>query len=327
MNTPQPTAVFLMQMGGPRGLDEIPSYIEALFNDPDLVRLPWWLNLFRRSLSKLVARRRSAEVASQYSKIGGSSPNNGMTQVQASLLEKSLAEHGDYRCFAAMAYTEPLMKRALAEAKAAGCQQLVAISMFPQYSTATTLSCMKLFTQSAAELGFNESHIQFVDRWSQRTDFRQAIAARVSDALESAALEHDSPAELLISAHGIPVSYIEDGDPYLDEVRAGHQDLIQRFPDLKVHLSFQSRSTRTEWVSPSTVEFIEQLGKQGVKNLVVLPLSFVSDHLETLYEIDVTHKELARAHGIEKFRRVAVFNDGPDLTAILKSLLLESRGI
>ncbi|RMH01829.1 MAG: ferrochelatase, partial [Planctomycetota bacterium] len=132
------------------------------------------------------------------------------------------------------------------------------------------------------------------------------------------------PPQVVVSAHGIPESYVRSGDPYVDEVKATLAGLAGRLPEVVFHLAFQSRATPVKWVGPATLDEIDRLGRAGVRNLVVLPISFVSDHVETLYEIDVQLAEAARAAGVEAFRRVPVFNDSPDLTAILRALVLEA---
>lgn len=317
------TGILLLQMGGPRRLEEVEGYIRDLFLDPDLVRLPPVVNWFRGPLAGLVSRRRAPEVREQYAQIGGGSPNNATTMAQAASLQRALAGDGDFRCYAAMTYTPPLIDEAVLRAHADGCRRVVGLSLFPQYSTATTRSSFRLFDDKAREHGYSASRVKRITRWGDRADFLDALAARTRATLDEARAAHPAPPQVVVSAHGVPVSYVRRGDPYVDEVEASVAGLRERLPGVEVHLAFQSRATPVKWVEPATLDELTRLGRAGAKNLVVLPISFVNDHVETLYEIDVQLAEVAREAGVEAYRRVPVFNDAPDLTGILRALVLE----
>ncbi len=318
------TGILLLQMGGPRRLEEIEDYIRQLFLDPDLVRLPVVVNWFRRSLADKVARKRAPEVRKQYQLIGGGSPNNEITERQARLLQEALAEDGDFRCYAAMTYTSPLIDEAVLRAHADGCRSVIGLSLFPQYSTATTRSSFRLFDDKVREHGYPANRVRRVDRWSTRADYLDALAERSRQALEQARAAHAEEPQLVVSAHGIPVSYVKRGDPYVDEIEASVAGLRERLPETEVHLAYQSRATPVKWVPPATIDELARLGREGARNLVVLPISFVNDHVETLFEIDIQLAEVAREAGVEAYRRVPVFNDSADLTAILRRLVLET---
>lgn len=318
------TGVLLLQMGGPRRVEEVEGYLRALFLDRDLVRLPPVVNWFRRPLAATVARRRGPEVRRQYAALGGGSPNNATTERQAAALERALAGDGDFRCFAALTYTPPSIDAAVLRAHAERCTRLVGLSLFPQYSTATTRPSFRQFDDKAREHGFAAAKVRRVERWGARPAYLDALAARASRALADARAAHPDPPRLLASAHGLPRSYVRHGDPYLREVEETVAGLRRRLSSVEIHLCFQSRATPVRWLEPATVAEVARLGREGARNLVVLPLSFVSDHLETLYELDVQVAEVARAAGVEAYRRVPVFNDDPDLSAILRELVLEA---
>ena len=318
------TGILLLQMGGPRELAEIEDYIRKLFLDPDLVRLPVVVNWFRRSLADKVARKRAPEVRRQYELIGGGSPNNEITGRQARLLQEALAADGPFRCYAAMTYTPPLIDEAVLRAHADGCQRIVGLSMFPHYSTATTRSSFRLFDDKVREHGYSAARVGRIERWGARPDFLDALAERARTTLAEARAAHSEEPQLVVSAHGVPVSYVKRGDPYVSEVEASVAGLRQRLPGTAIHLAYQSRATPVKWVPPATLDELARLGAAGARNLVVLPISFVSDHVETLFEIDIQLAEVARAAGVEAYRRVPVFNDAPDLTAILRRLVLET---
>jgi ferrochelatase len=316
------TGVLLLQMGGPRSLQEVEPYIQRLFNDPYLVRLPFPVKLFRGPLSRKVARKRAPEVRKQYELIGGSSPNNRVTGEQASALQSALGD--DFRCYAAMTYTPPSIGDALQQSIADGCTQWVALSMFPQYCTASTEASFAELRLEMKAAGVAADKMHWVERWGDNTAYLDATAEDIQATLAAAVEEGPGEPHLLVSAHGIPVSYVESGDPYVEEVERSLDGLRARLPDsLPITLAFQSRATPVKWMEPSTIDALTKLGQEGVRNIVVLPISFVNDHIETLYEIDMQLKDIALENGVESYRRVPVFNVDPRLTALLRGLVLE----
>lgn len=319
------TAVLLMQMGGPRTLDEVEDYIRVLFADRDLVRLPWFIDLFRGPLSRRVARKRAPIVREQYALIGGGSPNNDTTIAQASQLQTLLADDGDYCCYAAMAYTPPMAEESLRRSLEDGCTNWLAVSMFPQYSTASTKAAMDELMRACATTGVEATRVRQVDRWGDDPRFLDLLAVRCKEALATARAEGPGEPHLVISAHGLPVSYLRSGDPYLSEVQASVAGLLARLPkDQKSTLSFQSRATPVKWVQPPTDATLQRLGQEGERNLVVLPISFVNDHIETLYEIDQLLRDIALEAGVERYARVPVFNTDDDFLDLLRGLVTEA---
>ena len=319
------TAVLLLQMGGPRALDEVEEYIRVLFSDKDLVRLPWFVDLFRAPLARRVARRRAAEVRKQYAKIGGGSPNNDTTIAQAAGLERLLADAGDYRCYATMTYTPPLAEESLRRSLEDGCSDWLALSLFPQYSTASTAASLNDLLRACPAAGVDPSRIRRVERWGDDPRYLDLLAAHCRPALERAREEGPGAPHLVVSAHGVPVSYVRRGDPYVREVEATVAGLRARLPaGQAVTLSFQSRATPVKWVQPPTDATLERLGRAGERNLVVLPVSFVNDHIETLYEIDMLLRDIATAAGVERYARVPVFNTEEGFLQLLRGLVLEA---
>lgn len=316
--------VLLMQMGGPRSLAEVEPYIQTLFSDPNLVRLPAPISWFRGPLSRRVAKRRAPEVREQYEKIGGGSPNNDTTMAQAKALEVALEDAGDFRCYAAMTYTPPSTLESMRQGKKDGVTRWIAVSLFPQFSTASTGASLADLDKACAKVGVDPASVTRIVRWGSREDYLDAVAAMTNKALEQAKAAHSAPPHLVISAHGVPVSYVKSGDPYVEEVEASVAGLRQRLPaDQVCTLAYQSRATPVKWVEPATIDTLKRLGHEGEKNLVVLPISFVNDHIETLFEIDMMLRDDALAAGVEHYTRVPVFNVDPQLTAILRSLVLE----
>lgn len=316
--------VFCLQMGGPTCEDDLDHYVERLFNDPYLIRLPRLIEYFRKPLAKWVSARRTPELRRQYARIGNCSPNNATTIRQAEALEKELAAHGDFRCFASMTYTSPRTEDAVASALGAGCTHFIALSLFPHFCGATTESSLNELMNALAAKGIKDDSILQVSRWGEHPLYLDAASHDIEQECRAALEIHGTQPHLLISAHGLPVSMVRRGDPYVHEIEATVRALIKRLPKGVEHtLSYQSRATPVAWVRPSTTEAIEQLAARGVKNIVVHPISFVNDHIETLVEIDIELFSLATSLGVERFTRIPTFNNDPRLILILKELVLK----
>ena len=315
------TGVLLLQMGGPRSLDEVEPYIQRLFRDPYLVRLPFPVKLFRGALARKVARKRAPVVRKQYELIGGSSPNNRVTGELAAELQKDLGKN--FRCYAAMTYTPPSIGGALRQSMKEGCTRWVALSMFPQYCTASTEASFAELRREMKAARIAAQKMHWIERWGDNPAYLDATAADTRTALQAAAEAGPGDPHLLVSAHGIPVSYVKSGDPYVEEVQRSLKGLRARLPEsTPITLAFQSRATPVKWMEPSTLDALADLGRRGVRNIVVLPISFVNDHIETLYEIDLQLADVARQAGVESYSRVPVFNVDSRLTALLRDLVL-----
>ena len=321
------TGVLLLQMGGPTSLEEVEPYLVRLFSDRDLVRLPPPLSWFQGPLARFVARRRAPGVREQYRAIGGASPNNHVTVELADRLQERLAGEGDFRCFAAMTYTAPRTREALEAALEAGCRELLALPLFPHYCEASTGASFSDLERARAALGPGLPPVRRIRRWYDRPDYLDALAARVRRSLEEARAADPEAPVLVVSAHGVPEALPRRGDPYVEEVRRTVELLRPRLPQgLRIELAWQSKATPFPWVGPATDATLEALGRKGVRNVVVLPVSFVHDHLETLYEIDQLLREVALGAGVRTYRRVPLFNAEPDLVEILRNLVLEEFG-
>ncbi len=319
----QRTAVLLLQMGGPRNLEEVESYIRSLFQDKNLVRLPWPLSLVRTPLSWWVAKRRSPKVKQQYVKIGGGSPNNRITQEQAIALEEALAQYGDFRCYAGLTYTPPGIQQAWRQSLNDGCSAWIVLPLFPHYCVASTGAVLAELDRCCTMEKLTKD-FRVIERWWQHQSYLQLLADRTLKTLKQAEKKGGCPSHLLISAHGIPVSYQRAGDPYVQEIEACVFQLKTLLPlNQKVSLAYQSRATPVKWVGPSTIEMLERLGAKGERNIVVLPISFVNDHIETLYEIDQQLKEIAEEAGVVHYQRVPMFNTDEEFIQVLKSIILE----
>jgi protoporphyrin/coproporphyrin ferrochelatase len=298
------TAVLLLQMGGPDSLDAVEPFLLNLFSDRDIIRIgPAFLQPL---IARFIVKRRAPKVEQYYERIGGKSPLRELTEIQGRALEARLGP--EFCCFVAMRYWHPSTIEALATIKREGISRIIALSLYPHYSRATTGSSINELKRVLGEAG-TQFEVTYIDRFYDHPLYIEALAARIEEGLAGFA-ERDE-VHLVFSAHSLPQSFIEQGDPYLSHITETVRLVMERFDGLAFHLAFQSRAGPVKWLEPSTEEVIQQLADGGCQDLLMVPLSFVSDHIETLYEIDIQYAEEARELGIENFRRSPSLNDSP----------------
>jgi ferrochelatase len=311
---PEKTAVLLLQMGGPDSLEAIEPFLYNLFSDRDIIRIgPAFLQPL---IARFISRRRSKKVTEYYRQIGGRSPIRELTEQQAAELQKELGE--GYRCFVAMRYWKPDTIEALAAIKREGIGRVIALSLYPHYSRATSGSSFNELgrVQALSKAAFKLTYIrQFFDH----PRYIAALAEKIEQGL--AGFDGHTGVHLLFSAHGLPQSFIDSGDPYLEHIQATVRLVMERFGGISYHLAFQSRAGPVKWLEPSTEDTLRELAESGCKSLLVVPLSFVSDHIETLYEIDIQYRDEARKLGIENFRRTESLNTSPAFIRCLAELV------
>ncbi|MBW4055222.1 MAG: ferrochelatase [Proteobacteria bacterium] len=314
MINPGQTAVLLLQMGGPDSLGAIEPFLYNLFSDRDIIRIG--PAFFQPVVARFIARRRSKKVMEYYKKIGGKSPIRELTEQQAAELETVLGTR--YRCFVAMRYSKPDTAEALAAITREGITNVIVLSLYPHYSRATVGSSINelMRTLRKSSTPFKLSYIhQFYDH----PLYIVALAEKIEQGL--AGFPDRSNVQLVFSAHGLPQSFIDTGDPYLDHIQATVRLVMEQFGNISHHLAFQSRAGPVKWLEPSTEAKIAELAATGCKQLLMVPLSFVSDHIETLYEIDIQYKEEAAALGIANFRRTEALNSSPAFISCLAELV------
>ncbi|MBC7963223.1 MAG: ferrochelatase [Steroidobacteraceae bacterium] len=308
------TAVLLLQMGGPDSLEAIQPFLYNLFSDRDIIRIgPAFLQPI---IARFISRRRSKKVSEYYRKIGGKSPIRELTQQQAEELEKALGNN--YRCFVAMRYWKPDTVEALAAIRRAGISRVIALSLYPHYSRATVGSSINELERVLIQSGM-KLDLSYIRNFHDQPFYIAALAEKIE--LGLAGFADRSQVQLVFSAHGLPQSFIDSGDPYLDHIRTTVRLTMERFGGISHHLAFQSRAGPVKWLEPSTEAKIAELASAGCRQLLMVPLSFVSDHIETLYEIDIQYREEATALGISDFRRSEALNSSPAFIACLAELV------
>jgi ferrochelatase len=313
-------AVVLFNLGGPDSLAAVRPFLYNLFSDPDIIQFPFGA-LLQRPLAWLIARRRAPQSAQGYAAIGGRSPINELTARQAQALSQALARDGEFEVFYAMRYWHPLIAETVSTLKAHGHERVVLLPLYPQYSRTTTGSALNEFARQCRRLDYTP-RLGIVRHWYDAPDYIEAIARAIE--AEAARLPDPDPAqiELLLSAHGLPRRLVERGDPYAAHVEATATAVARRLGWPQVTLCYQSRVGPLEWLRPYTEEVICEKAARGCRQMLVYPIAFVSDHIETLYELGIQYAELARSRGIAHYRVVPALNDDPLLIAALRKLVL-----
>ncbi len=311
--------VVLFQLGGPDTLDAIEPFLYNLFCDPDIIDFPF-ARLGRRPLAKLISVARARRVQHHYSVIGGGSPIRRHTERQAQALESSLRAGGiDARCFVAMRYWHPFTAEAVRQVRDAGCDQLVLLPLYPQYSSTTTGSSLNEWRRRWR----GDLPVGAVREFYRSKMYLAALAEKAEAALARFARQED--VHLVFSAHSLPLSVVEKGDPYprqIEETVALVRELGGwRNPH---RLCYQSKVGASKWLQPSLRSTLRELAASGAKEVCVVPVSFVSDHVETLGEIDHEARELAAALGMRQFEMSEGLNDSPAFIAALAELVKEA---
>ncbi|MFH0809659.1 MAG: ferrochelatase [Pseudomonadota bacterium] len=311
-------SVVLLNLGGPATLADIRPFLVNLFSDRDIIKLPGG-PLLQRPLANFIAWRRAPKVAPHYEAIGGGSPILGFTNAQARALERRLARP----CFVGMRYSPPTIERALQGAAEREAEEIVALPLFPHYSRATTGSVFNELQRAWARLGL-PLRMRRVESYHDHPAYLAALAETIAEALQAFSPAERPYAHVIFSAHSLPVSFIEEGDPYLRQLEATIKGLEALIALPPWHLAFQSRSGPVRWLEPSTEATLRRLLAQRVRHLVMVPISFVSDHFETLYEMDILYRRQAEAAGATLVRTQAL-NDRPRFIECLARLVEDAR--
>lgn len=316
---PEKTAILLLQMGGPDSIDAVEPFLLNLFSDRDIIKIgPAFLQPF---IARRIAKKRAPKVEGYYQKIGGKSPIRELTDDQARALEAKLG--ADYRCFVAMRYSKPGTIDALAAIKKEGISRIIALSLYPHYSRATTGSSINELKRVLSQAGVS-FHLRYIDRFYDHPLYIQALTEKIEAGL--AGFGDRSRVAVVFSAHSLPQSFIDDGDPYLAHIQETVRLVMERLGEMEHHLSFQSKAGPVKWLEPSTEDMLKNLAAEGRKELLMVPLSFVSDHIETLYEVDIQYGEEAKELGIEIFRRSPSLNSSPLFIECLADLVKTTEG-
>lgn len=312
------TAVILLNLGGPDSLEAIEPFLYNLFSDPDIFNLPFGQKLF----AKLISGRRAPKVQKEYELIGGKSPINEWTELQRSMLENELrqADTG-IDVIIAMRYWHPLTDEAVKIVENGNYDKILMLPLYPHFSVSTTGSS---FNEWARIYNGDDSKLVFVKDYFENDLYIKAINERIDETLNLFPETVKDDVQLVFSAHGTPVSMVKKGDPYSIQIKKTVDKVMQmRNNSHDHHLCFQSKVGPVKWLEPSTDQMIESLSAQGKKNLLIIPISFVSDHVETLFELDIEYRHVADKCEIENYIVMKGLNDSKTFIEALSNIALE----
>ena len=318
--------VLLLNLGGPERIEDVGPFLYNLFADPEIIRLP--TPILQKPLAWLISTLRSGKSKEAYRSIGGGSPLRRITEHQARALQSTLRERGvEATTYVAMRYWHPFTESAVADIKADGIEEVVVLPLYPQFSISTSGSSFReLKRLRQADPAFNRLPLRCIRSWYDHPGYIEAMAGLIGGQVRVAS--DPARAHIFFSAHGVPKSYVEEaGDPYQSEIEACVSLILQRLQRDLGHanphtLAYQSRVGPVEWLKPYTDDALRQLGSDGVQDLVVVPISFVSEHIETLEEIDLEYREIAEESGIHHFLRVPALDTDPTFITGLADLVV-----
>jgi ferrochelatase len=307
--------VVLFQLGGPDCLESIEPFLYNLFCDPDIIDFPF-ARIARQPLARLISSTRAKHVAHHYAEIGGKSPILEHTLRQAAALETELRQTCEARVTVAMRYWKPYTQTAIAELERFGAERIVLLPLYPQYSKTTTGSSLNEWSRHWK----GAAPVHVIQDFYRDPGYLDSFAEIIDRAM--AQFEDPRDVDVIFSAHSVPVAVIEKGDPYQRQIEATADLLWQRgaWPGRR-HLCYQSKVGASRWLRPSMHETIKRLAAEGRKHLLVVPVSFVSDHVETLHELEIEHREQARLLGITDYRVTPGLNDSPRFIRALSALV------
>jgi len=293
-------AIILFNLGGPDSLESMQPFLRNLFGDPAILRLP---SLLRGSLASLLARHRAPKARAIYAKIGGSSPILGQTEAQARALEEALGREHEWRGYVCMRYWHPMTASVVRSVERFAPDRIVLLPLYPQFSTTTTASSFQAWNDAATFKVPTKS----IESYPTEPGFIDASVELVKQGLVEAGA---GLKRVLFSAHGLPERIVKAGDPYQAQVEQTARAIAQRIDGVGWSVCYQSRVGPLKWIGPSTDAEIARAGADKVR-VVLYPLSFVSEHSETLVELDIDYRHLAKEAGVPVYVRVPTVGTHP----------------
>jgi ferrochelatase len=324
-NREEKIGVLLLNLGGPDSLKAIKPFLYNLFSDREIIKLG--PKFSQKPLARIISILRSKKTKRIYSLIGGKSPILDITLAQAKALEELLnkptftspnsnrGDKGIFKVYVGMRYWHPFIDEVVPEIKKNGVKKLIALSMYPQFSNATIGSSL---TELKRVISQYPIEVFSITSWFNHPLYIESLVDVIKRGIES--FDSELNIHVLFSAHNLPESLIKEGDPYVEQVKGTIKEITKRL-NINWSLSFQSKSGLVKWLKPTTDKMLEQLSIEGYKNILIVPISFVSDHIETLYEIDILYKNRAKKLGIV-LRRTDSLNTNPLFIEALKDIVL-----
>jgi protoporphyrin/coproporphyrin ferrochelatase len=317
MNPEKPTALILLNMGGPDSLKAVRPFLYNLFSDRELIQLPAGAFL-QKPFAWLISTLRSPRVRANYASIGGKSPLLDWTGKQAIGTARILGSN--FKPYVVMRYWHPRAEDVLYQVRQDGIEQAVVLSMYPHYTGATTGSSIKDFKLAAQKVHPRLTY-SLIEEWYDWPAYLDSLANRVREGLDKFHELKRNEIVILFSAHALPQSFIDRGDPYRDQVLSTVHGVMERLDGNPWKIGFQSRTGPVKWMEPDTLDVIDEIAREGHPGALIVPISFVSDHIETLQEIDFEFRMHAEEAGLPGFERSPSLNDHEDFLQALADLV------
>lgn len=320
-NSSETTGVVLINLGGPDSLEAVEPFLFNLFSDPDIIALPFGFQWMLPFVARWISRRRSSIAKGYYQAMGGRSPIAELTENQRSALEKSLGTSGKYRVVVGMRYWRPNIESALDQIIQEGIRQVILLPLFPQYSITSSGSGVNEWNRLVEKKKVQLRTIVIRD-WYSHPTYIQALVENIQIGKKIFPAEVPGDIHILFSAHGVPEKIVLKGDPYQRQIEETVELVRKNLENgERIHLAYQSKVGRLKWIGPSVEEKLKELADLKIKKILVVPISFVSDHSETLYEIDMMFKKIADELHIPFFHRMPSLNSSPTFIRALTEIV------
>jgi ferrochelatase len=327
MASSKPIAVVLFQLGGPDSLDAVQPFLFNLFCDPDIIDLPLAF-LFRKRLAKYISTKRAPKVQKLYEGIGGKSPILEQTYDQAAALEAELRKSINAKVYVAMRYWHPMTNEVVAQVHRDNIERIILLPLYPQYSKTTTGSSVNEWNSVIAARNHAAVPTSLVREYFEHPLYIKAIVRNISATIDKVPSSARSRIHLVFSAHGTPIKLVKEGDPYAHQIQKTYEAVIAEGKfGVQHHLCFQSKVGPQKWLEPSLDQTIERLAAEKVSHVIVVPIAFVSDHIETLSEINIETREEAHELGIEYFDMMPALGTNPLFIQSLADVVLKQLNV
>jgi protoporphyrin/coproporphyrin ferrochelatase len=326
MSDAKRVAVVMFQLGGPDSQAAVEPFLYNLFSDPDIINFPGAF-LARKPLAKLISTTRAKTAGKNYAQIGGGSPIRKLTEQQARGLQAALQPHVSARTIVAMRYWHPDTAEAIARLDSEPYDELVLLPLYPQYSFATTKSSINEWErQYDKRPAGHRVPTHLIEHFYEHPDYIAGIVERINSVLLN--LPNPEDVHLVFSAHGLPLALVEKGDPYPRHIQETVQMVREMGAWSNPHvLCFQSKVGPQKWLQPSLTSTIKEMSQRGIKRMLVIPIAFLTEHIETLHEINIEARKEAHELGVREFHMMPALNDSPLLIRAMADLVLRAVGM
>ncbi len=316
-------AVILFQLGGPDSINSVEEFLYNLFSDPDIFDFPF-ASIIRKPLALLISSNRVRIIQHHYISIGGKSPILELTDQQAAALENELKKYFDAKVFVAMRYFYPKIGNVVEKLLKTNFDRYILLPLYPQYSKTTTGSSLNEWERQCRKQKFIPKNLTIIKNFYNNDLYIEALVDQINTTLKKFTANQEE-ITIVFSAHGVPLNLIETGDPYKEQIEKTVEFVMRKGMWRSKHiLCYQSKVGLLKWLEPSLINTVTKLVTEGEKYLLIVPISFVSEHLETLYEINIQVRQLANELGVEQYEMMPALNAHPKFIEALKNEVIQS---